>query len=100
MIKQDLPRERLQARKLLVVQSVRSGFVVDDAERAERLAVRRPQQGAGIKADMRLVHDEWTVHRARIFRQIRNDERRLFESAWTPTLIERRLAGGQGRPPP
>ena len=68
----DLLRHQPQQRLLAIVEL--AGLVVEHADRAERQAVRRLEQRAGIEAQVRNAGDQRIVGEAPVLQRIRHDE--------------------------
>src|SRR5215471_13442422 len=63
-------------------------LVVEDAEGAERIAIRVDQRCPGVEPEMRFIHDHLPVAKPLVFRQIRDnqqvvaaDRRRTYRAA-------------------
>src|SRR5262249_27959152 len=67
-----LAAQRVERERLRLAQ--RPGHLVEHAERAERVAVRRDQGRSRVKSDVRLVPHEWVLLKPRIFARVRHDE--------------------------
>src|SRR5581483_9529050 len=85
----DMPAENAQCALLILAQCARD--VVDDAERAERVAVRSNKGRAGVEADARLAGHQRVVGKALVFERVGNDEEVLVQNG---VRAEGNFAGG------
>jgi hypothetical protein len=92
----DLARQRPQRVRLRRREAARARHTVDDAERADRHALRRPQRRAGVETDMRGAGHQGVGARARVGGEVRNHQQvRLDQRMDAHRLAERRLAGAE-----
>ena len=76
-------------------------LVVDDAQRAEAIALGRDERSAGVEADVRLADDQRVVGEARILGGVLDDEGRVGEDGvGAEGLIARRFAPNRARSRP
>ena len=87
----DLIGHQFQERPLLLVQLAR--LVVEHADRPQRKALGRRQQGARIEAQMRIAENEWIVAEAIVERGVRDLEQAgLQNGVRADRTVQRRLA--------
>ena len=87
----DLAGHQPQKRLLGLVEF--AGFVIEDANRAQRKAFRRLQQRTGIKPQMRVTRDQRVVCEAWVQRRVRDDKQAgLQDGMCADRAVDRRLA--------
>ncbi len=98
-LRHHLPRERFERVGLHRRQPAGPRFGVDDAQHADRDAVRRREPRAGVETQVRRAGDERVVARARIAGQVLDDEQAgSREPEPADRLRQRRLAGVEPDP--